>query len=106
MVSSCAAASRKKTGPSAAPISDYHMLIESRLYCKRSFYCIKDSALAKICRGDSCNLPALIFGLHDQAVEELNIKPKYWKDLMDDTPFTRKDIIHLQDPLNLEVSVI
>lgn len=38
-----------------------------------------------------------------QAVEELNIKPKYWKDLIDDTPFTRKDIIHLQDPLNLEV---
>ncbi len=39
-----------------------------------------------------------------QAVEELNIKPKYWKDLTDDTPFTRKDIIHLQDPLNLEVT--
>ena len=38
-------------------------------------------------------------------MEELNIKPKYWKDLMDDTPFTRKDIIHLQDPLNLEVSL-
>ena len=38
-----------------------------------------------------------------QALEELNIKPKYWKDLIDDTPFTRKDIIHLQDPLNLEV---
>ncbi|CAL5224657.1 g7376 [Coccomyxa viridis] len=37
-----------------------------------------------------------------EAVEELNIKPKYWKDLIDDTPFTRKDIIHLQDPLNLE----
>ncbi len=36
-------------------------------------------------------------------MEELNIKPKYWKDLIDDTPFTRKDIIHLQDPLNLEV---
>ncbi len=38
-----------------------------------------------------------------QAVEELNIKPKYWKDLLDDTPITRKDIIHLQDPLNLQV---
>ena len=44
--------------------------------------------------------------MHTQAVEELNIKPKYWKDLMDDTPFTRKDIIHLQDPLNLEVNVM
>ncbi|BDA49532.1 Peptidyl-prolyl cis-trans isomerase-like 2 [Coccomyxa sp. Obi] len=37
-----------------------------------------------------------------EAVEELNIKPKYWKDLLDDTPFVRKDIIHLQDPLNLQ----
>ena len=43
--------------------------------------------------------------MHTQAVEELNIKSKYWKDLMDDTPFTRKDIIHLQDPLNLEASI-
>ena len=31
------------------------------------------------------------------------MKPKNWKDLLDDTPFTRKDIIHLQDPLNLQV---
>ena len=38
-----------------------------------------------------------------QAVEELNVKPKNWKDLLDDTPFTRRDIIHLQDPLNLQV---
>ena len=38
-----------------------------------------------------------------QAVEELNIKPKFWKDLLTDEPFTRKDIIHLQDPLNLQV---
>jgi peptidyl-prolyl cis-trans isomerase-like 2 len=36
-----------------------------------------------------------------QAVEQLNIKPKFWKDLLTDTPFTRKDIIHIQDPLNL-----
>lgn len=39
-----------------------------------------------------------------QAVEELNIKQKYWKDLLTDDSFTRKDIIHLQDPLNLSVS--
>ena len=37
-----------------------------------------------------------------QAVEELNIKPKFWKDLLTDEPFTRKDIIHIQDPLNLQ----
>lgn len=36
-----------------------------------------------------------------QAIEELNIKSKYWKDLLTDEPFSRKDIIHLQDPMNL-----
>lgn len=35
-------------------------------------------------------------------MEELNIKPKFWKDLLTDEPFTRKDIIHIQDPLNLQ----
>ena len=38
-----------------------------------------------------------------QAIEELNVKPKFWKDLLTDEPVTRKDIIHLQDPLNLQV---
>lgn len=39
-----------------------------------------------------------------QALQELNIKPKYWKDLLTDEPFTRKDIIHLQvPPLTLHV---
>lgn len=37
-----------------------------------------------------------------EAVEQLNIKTKNWKDLVDDTPFTRKDIITIQDPNNLE----
>jgi hypothetical protein len=36
-----------------------------------------------------------------QAVNELNVKPGYWKDLETDAPFTRKDIIHIQDPMNL-----
>ncbi|KAI8895570.1 cyclophilin-like domain-containing protein [Globomyces pollinis-pini] len=35
------------------------------------------------------------------AVEKLNIKTKYFKDLLTDEPFTRKDIIHIQDPHNL-----
>ncbi|KAL1894924.1 cyclophilin peptidyl-prolyl cis-trans isomerase Cyp8 [Sporothrix stenoceras] len=34
-------------------------------------------------------------------VERMNIKPKMWQDLMDDAPFTRKDIITLQDPQNI-----
>lgn len=37
------------------------------------------------------------------AVDQLNIKPKNWKDLLTDEPFTRKDIIHIVDPLNLQV---
>lgn len=37
-----------------------------------------------------------------EAVEQLNIKTKNWKDLVDDTPFTRKDLITIQDPNVLE----
>eukprot|EP00192_Tetraselmis_astigmatica_P009027 CAMPEP_0117695242 /NCGR_PEP_ID=MMETSP0804-20121206/28028_1 /TAXON_ID=1074897 /ORGANISM="Tetraselmis astigmatica, Strain CCMP880" /LENGTH=613 /DNA_ID=CAMNT_0005509287 /DNA_START=160 /DNA_END=2001 /DNA_ORIENTATION=- len=36
-----------------------------------------------------------------EAVEELNIKPRNWKDLLTDEKFTRKDLITIQDPLNL-----
>lgn len=51
-----------------------------------------------------------VFGTHEiahlcQALEELNIKQKYWKDLLTDEAFTRKDIITLQDPMNLQVSL-
>ncbi|CAO1312947.1 unnamed protein product [Diamesa hyperborea] len=37
-----------------------------------------------------------------EAVEQLNIKTKNWKDLINDTPFTRKDIITIQNPSELE----
>ena len=33
-----------------------------------------------------------------EAVEEMNIKTKNWKDLLNDEPFVRNDIIVLQDP--------
>lgn len=36
-----------------------------------------------------------------QAVEQLNIKTKSWKDLLSDEPFQRSDLITLQDPTNL-----
>lgn len=36
-----------------------------------------------------------------EAVEQLNIKAKNWKDLISDQPFERKDIITLQDPNDL-----
>lgn len=37
-----------------------------------------------------------------EAIDQLNIKTKNWKDLVDDTPFLRKDLITIQDPLHLE----
>ncbi|XP_074868363.1 RING-type E3 ubiquitin-protein ligase PPIL2 isoform X3 [Carettochelys insculpta] len=37
-----------------------------------------------------------------EAVEQLNIKPKNYKDLLTDEPFTRQDILTLQDPTNLD----
>lgn len=37
-----------------------------------------------------------------EAVEELNIKTKNYRDLLNDEPFTRKDIITLQDPLAVD----
>lgn len=37
-----------------------------------------------------------------EAVEQLNIKTKSYKDLLSDEPFTRQDIITLQDPTNLD----
>nr|XP_023027013.1 peptidyl-prolyl cis-trans isomerase-like 2 [Leptinotarsa decemlineata] len=36
-----------------------------------------------------------------EAIEQLNIKTRNWKDLITDQPFERKDIIILQDPNNL-----
>jgi peptidyl-prolyl cis-trans isomerase-like protein 2 len=44
----------------------------------------------------------VIFFSAYQAVEQLNIKTKTWKDLLSDEPFQRKDLITLQDPSNLE----
>lgn len=36
-----------------------------------------------------------------EAVEQLNVKAKNWKDLLTDEPFARTDIITIQDPNNL-----
>eukprot|EP00050_Salpingoeca_kvevrii_P007360 m.295669 g.295669 ORF g.295669 m.295669 type:complete len:519 (+) comp13239_c0_seq1:197-1753(+) len=39
-----------------------------------------------------------------EAIEQFNIKPKFWQDLLTDESFVRKDIIILQDPLNADQS--
>ena len=36
-----------------------------------------------------------------EAVEQLNLKPKNWKELLTDEVFTRQDIVTLQDPSHL-----
>ncbi|GBG81290.1 hypothetical protein CBR_g31965 [Chara braunii] len=41
-----------------------------------------------------------------EAVRELNIKPKNWKDLLTDEPFKREDIITIQDPNNLDAKLL
>jgi len=43
-----------------------------------------------------------LFVFYKQSVEELNIKGKNWKELLTSDPFTRNDIITIQDPKNLE----
>ncbi|GBN08273.1 Peptidyl-prolyl cis-trans isomerase-like 2, partial [Araneus ventricosus] len=37
-----------------------------------------------------------------EAVEQLNLRSKNFKDLLTDEPFTKNDIITIQDPSNLE----
>ena len=52
----------------------------------------------------TCSLPLTVcLTLHLsvllQAVERLNLKPRHLRDLLSDEPFTRSDIITLQDPM-------
>lgn len=55
-----------------------------------------NSHIVAIRHRDSANVFAY------DTVERLNIKAKMWRDLVCDFEFTRKDIINLQDPQNLE----
>jgi peptidyl-prolyl cis-trans isomerase-like 2 len=55
-----------------------------------------NSHILAVRHGDSANVFAY------DTVERLNIKAKMWRDLVSDEEFTRKDIITLQDPQNLE----
>eukprot|EP00271_Cylindrocystis_brebissonii_P011161 TRINITY_DN2800_c0_g3_i1.p1 TRINITY_DN2800_c0_g3~~TRINITY_DN2800_c0_g3_i1.p1 ORF type:complete len:638 (+),score=168.47 TRINITY_DN2800_c0_g3_i1:54-1967(+) len=41
-----------------------------------------------------------------EAVRELNIKAKNWRELLTDEPFTREDILTLQDPARLDAKVL
>lgn len=38
----------------------------------------------------------------NDTIQQLNVKAKFMNDLVDDTPFTKKDLITLQDPHNVE----
>ena len=52
--------------------------------------------IVAIRHGDSANTFSY------DTVERLNFKPKMWKDLVTEETFSRKDVITLQDPQNLE----
>ncbi|KIY04098.1 uncharacterized protein Z520_00790 [Fonsecaea multimorphosa CBS 102226] len=52
--------------------------------------------IVAIRHGESANVFAY------DTVERLNIKPKMWRDLVSDEEFSRKDMITLQDPQNVE----
>ncbi|KAM3230354.1 hypothetical protein ACQJBY_060879 [Aegilops geniculata] len=41
-----------------------------------------------------------------EAIQELNIKPKNWKELLTDEPFARKDLITIQNPNALDTKVL
>ncbi|KAJ3342124.1 hypothetical protein HDU93_003340 [Gonapodya sp. JEL0774] len=41
-----------------------------------------------------------------EAIDELNIQPKNWKDLLSDEPFKRSDLITIQDPHDIEARSI
>lgn len=41
-----------------------------------------------------------------EAIHELNIKPKNWKELLTDEPFARKDLITIQNPNALDSKVL
>lgn len=52
--------------------------------------------LVAVRHGDTANV------FQYDTLERLNFKPKMWKDLVSDQDFTKKDLIVLQDPQNLE----
>lgn len=41
-----------------------------------------------------------------EAIKELNLKPKNWKDLLTDDPFTKEDMIMIQDPNSLNSKIL
>ncbi|KAG2554012.1 peptidyl-prolyl cis-trans isomerase CYP65-like [Panicum virgatum] len=41
-----------------------------------------------------------------EAIQELNIKPKNWKELLTDEPFTRNDLVTIQNPNVLDSKVL
>lgn len=67
---------------------------DGKLHCPISFKTFTESSHIVAVR-TSGNVYAM------DTVERLNIKPKYWKDLLTDEPFKRKDLIVIQDPTDL-----
>ncbi|KAF1796461.1 hypothetical protein V8B55DRAFT_1346495 [Mucor lusitanicus] len=74
---------------------NFHKNEKDEFYCPVTFKVFTDhTAIAAI------KTTGNVFAY--DTIEKLNIKAKHWRDLINDEPFTRKDIIMIQDPHNLE----
>lgn len=74
---------------------NFHKNEKDEYYCPVTFKAFTDhTAIAAI------KTTGNVFAF--DTIEKLNIKAKHWRDLLTDEPFTRKDIIMIQDPHNLE----
>lgn len=72
----------------------FHKNIENEYHCPVLFKVFtKNSHIAAVATTGN------VFSM--EAIEQLNIKNRNWKDLITDEAFERKDIIVLQDPNNL-----
>ncbi|KAI8059580.1 peptidyl-prolyl cis-trans isomerase-like 2 [Gongronella butleri] len=73
----------------------FHKNDKGQFYCPVTFKTFTDhTAIAAI------KTTGNVFAF--DTIERLNIKAKHWHDLINDEPFTRSDVIMIQDPHNLE----
>uniref|UniRef100_A0A671U7S5 RING-type E3 ubiquitin transferase n=1 Tax=Sparus aurata TaxID=8175 RepID=A0A671U7S5_SPAAU len=89
------------TNPATGEVSKIKFLFNILLPLFFSYHC---PVLYNIFTNNSHIVANKVTGnvFSNEAVEQLNIKTKSFKDLLTDEPFTRKDIITLQDPTNLD----
>lgn len=91
-----------KTNPVTGKPFDFKSLIELHYFknAQKEYHCpVLFKTFTKNSHIVAISTTGNVYSM--EAVEQLNIKSKNWKDLITDEPFERKDIITLQDPNNL-----